>query len=122
MIKNLAASLQDISSTNDSALTVIIIVGCILVCLALFAVFYMIVAYRRISIVARKVDYLVEDLTYKTEMLTPTIEALVKLSNYIDLLESFVNQNSSSLMRYISNNSEASFKLVDKLKDLSKGK
>jgi predicted PurR-regulated permease PerM len=115
-------SLTDVSAANDTTITIIIIVGCILLFLALFAVLYMIVAYRRIGVVAKKLDYLIEDLTYKTEMLTPTIEALVKLSNYIDLLESFANQNSSSLMRYISNNRESAFKMVDKLKDVVKGK
>jgi predicted PurR-regulated permease PerM len=114
--------LADVNATNDTTITVIIIVGCIVLFLALFAVLYMIIAFRRIGVVAKKMDYLIEDLTYKVEMLTPTVEALVKLSNYVDLLESFVNQNSSSLMRYISNNRESAFKMVDKLKDVIKGK
>ncbi|MDR0825786.1 MAG: hypothetical protein LBM72_00800 [Mycoplasmataceae bacterium] len=108
-------------SVNTTGVTVLIIVGCVVLLLALFAIVYMIVAYRKIGIVAKKLDYLVEDLTYKSEMLTPTVEALVKVSNYIDLLESAVAQNSNSLGKYLISNKTNVSSLIDKLKKGSKG-
>ncbi|GHU48981.1 hypothetical protein FACS1894218_7130 [Bacilli bacterium] len=107
--------------TNEVAITVLIIIGCVVLVLALFAILYMIIAYRKIGIVARKLDYLVEDLTYKSEMLTPTVEALVKISNYVDLLESAITQNSSSLGKYLSNNKTDVSNLIDKIRKHSKG-
>ncbi|MDR2823176.1 MAG: hypothetical protein LBV37_01430 [Mycoplasmataceae bacterium] len=106
---------MDKTTTN-----ILLIGGCVVIFILLIALIYMIIAYRKIGIVAKKIDYLVEDLTYKSEMLTPTIDALVKLSNYIDLFESFINQSSDSFARYVSNNRESSFKFVNKLKEVIK--
>ncbi|MDR3163834.1 MAG: hypothetical protein LBT77_02075 [Mycoplasmataceae bacterium] len=75
---------------QNTGLTVIIVVGCIVLFVALIALFYMIVAYRRITIVAKKLDYLIEDISYKTELLTPVVDNLVKLSNRNDLVDAFI--------------------------------
>ncbi|GHU31152.1 hypothetical protein FACS1894166_02090 [Bacilli bacterium] len=119
-MKHLLASAS--SNVDKVGVTVLIVVGCVVLALALFAVLYMIIAYRKIGIVAKKLDYLVEDLTYKSEMLTPTVEALVKVSNYIDLLESAVAQNSNSLGKYLANNKTNVNNLIETIRKTNKGK
>lgn len=71
-----------------------IVLGIIALILLIFSLLYAIIAFRKIGIVSKKADYLVEDITYKSEMLMPTVEALSKLSKYSELLEEFVNENS----------------------------
>ena len=63
-------------------------------------------------------DYLLEDLIYKSEFVTPTVEALVKLSSYVDLFEAVIKKNSDSLITYVSNNKEAVKKFQKKIKDV----
>lgn len=100
----------------------LIILIAILVCLSIIAVIYKIFSYRRISVVAKKIDYLVEDLIYKSEFLTPTIEAISKISSYIDLFEGIVKKNSESLMNYVVNNKESVFKFSKQLKEVIREK
>ncbi|MDR3257487.1 MAG: hypothetical protein LBT17_01695 [Mycoplasmataceae bacterium] len=107
------------SDVNETGQTVLIIVGCIALFVLLFTLVYMIIAFRKIGIVAKKLDYLVEDLTYKSEMLTPTVEALAKISNYVDLFESIINQNADALMNYINKNKSSATKFISKLKDIA---
>lgn len=82
-------------------LWLIILIG-ILVGFAIIACIYKIFAYRRMSIVAKKADYLIEDLIYKSEYVTPSIEAIVKLSSYADIANDYLNKNSSSLIKLVS--------------------
>jgi predicted PurR-regulated permease PerM len=115
--------LQGNNGIDETGQTVLIIVGCIALFVLLFTLVYMIIAFRKIGIVAKKLDYLVEDLTYKSEMLTPTVEALTKVSNYIDLFESIINQNADALINYINKNKSSTTKFISKLKDIAaKGK
>lgn len=59
---------------------------------------------RKMLIVSKKLDYLVEDITYKSEMLSPLIDSLLKLASYIDVMEIIVKQNSEDFKRVIDNN------------------
>lgn len=98
-----------------------ILIG-ILVCLAIIVCLYMIIAYRKVGIVSKKIDYLVEDLTYKSELLTPVIDSVVKIGSYIDLFEGIFQQKSESLLKYASNNKESIYKLGKQLKEVIKEK
>ncbi len=98
-------------------LIILIAVVCVL---AMVALIYMFFAFRRISIVAKKVDYLIEDLTYKSEILTPSVDAMIKLSSYVDVLEVLLKQNSQALVDLASNNKELIFKLSKQLQDIMK--
>jgi hypothetical protein len=118
-LKDIIAHIMTTSSIDATGITIIIIVGCVVLLFLLIALVYMIAAYRKIGIVAKKLDYLVEDLTYKSEMLTPTIEALGKVSNIVDLFESLINQNADALMQYVGRNKETASKFVSKLKDIT---
>lgn len=105
------------SNTLGIPLWLLILIG-ILVVISIIAGIYKIISYRKISIVSKKIDYLIEDLIYKSEFLTPTVEALVKLSSYVDLFEAVIKKNSDSLITYVSNNKEAVKKFQKKIKDV----
>ena len=47
------------------------------------------------SIAAKKVDYLVEDLIYKSEYIMPSIEAVSEFASYTNLTELVFNKNKS---------------------------
>lgn len=53
------------------------------------------------SIVYKKADYLVEDVTYKSEMLMPTVEALKKLTKYSGLLDDYINDNTEFIYDFL---------------------
>ncbi len=90
--------------------------------LAIFVCLYMIIAYRKISIVAKKIDYLVEDITYKSELITPLVDSMVKIGNYLDLFEGIFEQKSEQLIKYANNNKESIYKLSNELKEIIKEK
>lgn len=112
-----------INATDNTAnvlgipLWLLILIG-ILVVISIIAGIYKIISYRKISIVSKKMDYLLEDLIYKSEFVTPTVEALVKLSSYVDLFEAVIKKNSDSLITYVSNNKESVKKFQKKIKDV----
>lgn len=119
--ENVKVAANESNVNLNIPLWLIILLG-ILISLSLIAIVYKIIAYRKVSIVAKKMDYLVEDLIYKSEFLTPSIEALVKLSSYVDVVETIVKNNSESLINYISNNKESAKKISSKLKEVIKEK
>jgi len=100
----------------------LIVLGCIALTLAIFALCYMIIYFRKAGIVAKKIDYLVEDWTFKSEQISSTIEAINKIAAYVDLIEGFINQNTESISKYIANNKESTYKFVSKLKEIVKEK
>ncbi|MBD5446034.1 MAG: hypothetical protein HDR31_01810 [Mycoplasma sp.] len=117
--------LNEAEATNQPDLSnifptwLIILVG-ILVCIAIIGALYKIIAYRRISVVSKKLDYLVEDLIYKSEFMVPAVEALVKLSGYVDLIEGIVKKNSNALINYVDNNKDSVKKISKQVKEVIK--
>lgn len=98
-------------------LWLIILIG-ILVSFAIIACIYKIFTYRRMSIVAKKADYLIEDLIYKSEYITPSIEAIVKLSSYVDLANDVLKKNSDALIKFVSKNKESNAKSIKRVKEV----
>lgn len=96
----------------------LLVLVAILVVVGIIGAAYKIITYRKIHVVAKKIDYLVEDIIYKVEFLTPSIEAISKVSSYIDLFEGIVKKNSESLMNYVVNNKESVFKFSKQLKEV----
>ncbi len=93
-------------------LIILIILGLILLIVALYAV----AAMRRRTVVLKKVDYLVEDLTYKSESLNVSVETLNKISNYALSLDA-VSQNSlKSAIKLISENRNYIYSILDKMR------
>lgn len=75
---------------------------CVIILTSLFGI----VVFRKISITAKKIDYLIEDLTYKAETLSPVVDSLLKLSTYVDVLDVVVTKNSNILHKVVISNSE----------------
>lgn len=57
------------------------------------------------AIVSKKLDFLVEDLTYKLENIGPFIDALLKISSYVDVLDVVVKNNIDGIKKVVQNNS-----------------
>lgn len=70
-------------------------------------IIYLFFVFRRFSITTRKIDYLIEDITFKSETLAPMIDSLVKLSSYINVLDIAIKRNSSSIEKVIKNNRDS---------------
>lgn len=92
----------------ESWLIAVIAVFC---CIGIVAFLYIIFAFRRISIVFKKIDYLVEDLTYKSEKLNNVIDVVIKLSSYVDVVEGIIKRNSDVVSKFIKN--QKNIKLID---------
>lgn len=102
--------------------TTLMILGIIALVLAIFALFYTIAAQRRKAIMLKKADYLVEDLTFKSELLNPTVESLAKFGNYMDVFEVAARQNVKVAAKVISNNKDDIYKVLNKFKRSLVGK
>ncbi len=76
----------------------------ILVSLGIVLVLYLLFVFRKMAITTKKVDYLVEDITYKLETLSPTIDSLLKISTYINVIDLAIKRNSSTIEKVIKNN------------------
>ncbi|MCR8612966.1 MAG: hypothetical protein NC236_00595 [Mycoplasma sp.] len=96
----------------------ILIVSLVIACLGIIAVFYLISAFRRISITVKKIDYLVEDLTYKSELLNNVVEIFARLANYWDAFEIFAKRNVKSTIRFAARNKDVIYRLNKKVQDL----
>ncbi|WP_338983207.1 hypothetical protein [Spiroplasma endosymbiont of Othius punctulatus] len=74
---------------------------------------------RKFGSAAKKVNYFFEDLTYKSEMLNSTVEAVNRISNYIDLFDAFAKRNVKSWAKVATQNKDIAYKIVDKLRDFA---
>lgn len=81
------------SSTEIQFPTYLIVLIAVLIAIAIIACIYKIFAYRRISIAAKKIDYLVEDLIYKSEYIMPSIEAVSEFASYTNLADLVFNRS-----------------------------
>ncbi len=88
----------------------------ILVCLAIVLCIYMIIAFRKVRIAAKKLDYLIEDITYKVEVLTPTVDSLAKLGKFIDIFDSILKDRTQKAIKYRSGNKESIYKVSQEIK------
>jgi len=92
----------------------------ILVCLAIIVCIYMIISYRRTRIAAKKLDHLIEDITYKVEVLSPTVDSLAKLGKFIDVFDNILKDKTKNLIKHTSENEETLYKVVKEVKDAIK--
>lgn len=85
----------------------LIILLCVLASLGILLILYLFFVFRKISITTKKIDYLVEDITYKSESLSPVVESLLKISTYVNVIDLAVKRNSSTIENIIKNNQES---------------
>jgi hypothetical protein len=101
----------------EPALLALIIMGSVTLGIASLILLYTFVVLRRRNIVMKKVDYLVEDLTYKSEALSVSVDAVNKISNYVLAADSFTKKGFSSLLKLFTQNKNFFYELIDKIKD-----
>lgn len=106
---------------NTSLLTALLIVGLVALILSSIALLYTIVAVRRRGIMIKKMDYLIEDITYKSEMLNSTVETVSKVANYIDIFEVVARKNMKSAAKVVARNKEDIYKILDRVKKMAMG-
>ena len=117
---NLQESVSDISKGTILAL---IIIGVVLLLLLSIAAIYLIASLRRRNVVLKKIDYLVEDITYKSESLNVTVETINKISNYILSLDAVTQTGFKSAVKLISENKNYIYAIMKKLQtDVEKRK
>lgn len=92
----------------------------ILIVVLIILALYMIVAFRRMAITAKKMDYLTEDFSYKLEKLSPSLDSLIKLSNYIDILDNLIKADGPKIVNKFSQNKDDILKLINQVKDFLK--
>lgn len=104
------------SDTVNGLLIALLVVLIVLSLICLVVALYGVAAMRRRTVVLKKVDYLVEDLTYKSESLNVSVETLNKVSNYALSLDA-VSQNSlKSAVKLISENRNYIYAILDKMR------
>ena len=105
----------------SSSVEALVIIGIIAALLSIVAMLYLIASSRRKVIFLKKADYLIEDITYKFEMLNPTVETIVKVSNYIDVFDTIAKKNMKSVVRVISRNKDDIYKIINRIKKAAMG-
>ena len=105
----------------SSLILTLLIISIIAVVFLIVALFYVIASFRRRSITMKKVDYLVEDITYKSEMLTSTVETVSKISNYIDAFEVVTRKNIKSATKLYFRNKDDIEKVLQRILRLATG-
>lgn len=106
---------------SQSYITALIILGFIALSLLIIALIYTIIAARRKNILMKKTDYLIEDLTYKSEMLNSTVETVSKVANYVDMFEVVARKNIKSSAKLLARNKDDIYKILDRMKKIAMG-
>ncbi len=101
-----------ITGTLLALLIILIIIGLILIVVALYGV----AAMRRRTVVLKKVDYLIEDITYKSESLNVTVETLNKISNYALSMDALSKNGLKATVKLISENRNYIYSVLDKMR------
>ena len=96
--------------------TTLLIIGIVVGVLCIVALIYTIAAQRRKSIALKKVDFLVEDITYKSEALNPTIEAIARITGYVEIFEAFSKKNSVAAAKYFAKNKDEIYAILERLR------
>lgn len=96
----------------------LIILITILVCIAIVACIYLIITFRKMHIVTKKLDYLVEDLTYKSEQLTSVVDSMVKIGDFVDVIESTLKKRTQEQIKQTTGSKESIYKVATELKEI----
>ncbi len=108
---------SNIDSPINGALLALLIVLIVLSIILLIVALYAVASVRRKSIVLKKIDYLVEDITYKSESLNVTVETLNKISNYALSLDAVSKNGFKSTIKFISENRNYIYSILEKMRN-----
>ncbi|NQX84046.1 MAG: hypothetical protein HRS57_02515 [Mycoplasmataceae bacterium] len=106
------------AATTETTILVISILGSIALVFLLIFIMYLIIASRRASITLKKIDYLVEDLTYKSQMLNSSVELTNKVTKYLDGLDSVFKGGIKSTIKILIGNKDFFQSSFDKIKEI----
>lgn len=106
----------------NSLVTTIIIVGLVVLAMGMVAMLFFMITQRKKIVLYKKIDYLIEDITYKSEMLTSTVETVAKIANYIDVFEVITKKNIKSAVKLIERNKDDIYKIAERIKKAAVGK
>ncbi len=104
-------------STTDGALLALLVILIILGLILIVAALYAVAALRRRTVVLKKVDYLIEDITYKSESLNVTVETLNKVSNYALSMDALSQNGLKATVKLISENRNYIYSILDKMRE-----
>ena len=105
----------------EMPLYLIIVLTIMAILISLLCV-YGAVVLRRFLIVMKKVDYLVEDITYKSETLSPILDSLLKVSSYVDVMDDIIKNNAEQIKKVTNDNKVALNKYKSQLEKVLNGK
>ncbi len=101
----------------EIAMLVLVSIGILAVFLLSILFIYLIMMMRRSNIILKKVDYLVEDITYKAESLSVSVDAITRVSNYLLMFDATSKKHIGSLVKLISENREFFYSFASKVKN-----
>ncbi|NQX83450.1 MAG: hypothetical protein HRS50_01965 [Mycoplasmataceae bacterium] len=101
---------------TDGAMLALLIIGIALLLLLVVVSLYIIAGLRRKNVVLKKVDYLIEDITYKSESLNVTVETLNKISNYALSLDAVSQNGFKSAIKLVSENRNYIYSILEKMR------
>ncbi len=104
----------------EMPLYLIIILTIMALLISLLCVYGAIVL-RRFLIVMKKVDYLVEDVTYKSETISPILDSLLKVSSYVDVMDDIIKNNAEQIKKVTNDNKVALTKYKNQLEKVLNG-
>ena len=105
-----------LNSALDTTVLIIAILGAICLLFLIFFIIYLIIASRKASIVLKKTDYLIEDITYKSEMLNGSVELIAKASDYLNAKDTIFKGNLKTFFKLILGNKNYFYEIYNKVK------
>ncbi|NOQ50567.1 MAG: hypothetical protein GQ557_02780 [Mycoplasmataceae bacterium] len=100
-----------------TTMLILTILGSILLFVLIIAVLYVVALLRRTNIVVKKIDYLVEDITYKSESLNVAVESINKFSNYFLSFDTVSKKSMESAIKLLTENRAYIYTFIDRLKE-----
>ena len=98
------------------------ILGIVVLSISILLLMYHFTLARKKSVYISKMDHLIEGLTYKSELLNPTVETINKFAEYADKFEDYAKNNSNSLVDIITDNKASIIKFGESIKKQTKAK
>ncbi len=93
----------------------LIIIICVAACIFILVCLFGLLLLRRFSILIKKLDFLVEDITFKSENIAPFLDSLLKITSYVDVLDVIVKKNINGIKKVVENNASNMKKMMNEL-------
>ncbi len=105
---------------SDATLQALIITGIVAIILLSIAIIYWIIFTRKLSKTVEKVDYLVEDVTYKSESLSVAVEAINKTATQMLSFDAFAKKSMKSIFKLVSENKDGLTEYIENIRKNAK--